>query len=129
MNGKGINISTQKSYIAAADLSSYQYHFVYLTADNTVNICGANGRAIGILMNKPNAAGKPAEVLSIGATAKLKINGAVTVGKMLTSTAAGKGEVVDAANEWVAALALQGGVLNDIIEVLVVGFNAVSTDA
>ena len=126
---RGIDRTVVKSYVAAADLSSHQYKFVCLTDDNTVNLCGANGRSIGILANKPDAAGKPAEVLSVGSTAKLKINETVTVGKMLTSTAEGLGEVVDAAGEFCGAIALQGGVQNDIIEVLVVAISARGSDA
>ena len=127
--GRGINDDTIRSYKAAADLSSYQYHFVYLTADNTVNVCGANGKAKGILLNKPDAAGKPAEVACPGSSAKLKINETVAVGKFLTSTATGLGEVVDAAGEFCGAIANQAGVQNDIIEVDVAAFTAHASDA
>ena len=54
------------TFKAAADLSSYKYHFVYISAANTVNLCGANGKAIGILQNAPDAANKSARVRIAG---------------------------------------------------------------
>jgi len=48
---------------AAADLSSYQYHGVYLSAQDTVNLStSSGGECIGILQNKPAAAGHSAQV-------------------------------------------------------------------
>lgn len=125
---RGIDRTVVKSYVAAADLSSYQYRFVCLVGDNIVNLCGANGKSVGILANKPDAAGKTAEVLSIGSTGKLKISETVAVSKLLTSTAAGLGEVADAAGEFCGAMALQEGVENDIIEVLVVAISTHASD-
>ena len=55
------------AFSAYADLSAYQYHFVKLTADNEVTVCsGATDAAIGILQNKPNAAGAVARVRVMG---------------------------------------------------------------
>lgn len=53
--------------VAAADLSAKQFYFVELTAAGTVNVCGAaTDKAIGVLQNKPDAAGRVAEVMAIG---------------------------------------------------------------
>lgn len=117
-----------KAFLAAADLRLYQYRFVKLSTDGQhVDICGANERACGILMNAPNT-GEAAVVALPGGGALLKINEAVTIGKMITSIAAGIGEKADAAGEWVGALAYDGGVQNDVISVEVVGFQAVASD-
>ena len=57
---------------AAADLSTHQFKFVIGAAAVAggqlarVNVSGANGRAIGILQNKPNAAGLGAVVRTSG---------------------------------------------------------------
>lgn len=55
--------------VAAADLSTKQFYFVELTAAGTVNVCGAaTDKAVGVLQNKPDAAGRVAEVMVIGIT-------------------------------------------------------------
>lgn len=54
--------------IAAADLSAKQFHFVKLTANNTVNVCTAvTDKPIGVLQNKPKA-GDEANVCAMGVT-------------------------------------------------------------
>ena len=44
------------SLLTTTNLSTYQYHFVKLSADNTVVICAhaTNDNPIGILQNKPD---------------------------------------------------------------------------
>ena len=43
------------AFKCTTDLSAYQYHFVKLSADNTVVICsGATDSPIGVLQNKPD---------------------------------------------------------------------------
>lgn len=75
-----LSIGTLK---AAADLSAYQYHFVKITADDTVNVCSAiNDKPIGILVNKPSAVGAACEIVVIGVT-KIVTTGAVTFGQTI----------------------------------------------
>jgi len=116
------------SFVAGEDLSDYQYHFVYLTDDNEVKHAGANKKTVGILLNAPEE-GETASVALVGQIAKLKISETVAVTKLLTSTSGSEGEVVDAAGEWAGAMALQAGVEDDIIEVLVTAFTAHASDA
>ena len=117
------------TYKAAADLSDYQYHFVYLSADNTVNVSGANARAIGVLQNVPDTAGMAARVRIIGTT-KIMAGEAFAVGKMLTSKSDGHAEIADAAGEWVGALALEAATAeNDIVAAKIVAFTAQASDA
>ena len=60
---------------------------------------------------------------------ELKVSEAVALGKMITCGAAGKGEVADAAGEWVGAIAYEiGAADNDVIGVEVTGFEAHSSD-
>ena len=117
-----------KAYKAGADLSSKQYHFVKLSAIDTIVACGANEKPIGILMNKP-VQGEAAEVALPGGGAKLKISENVALQKVLTSTVDGAGEVADAAGEWVGAEAIQAGSTNDVISVLVILLQAQASDA
>lgn len=117
------------SFVAGANLSALQYTFVKFGADNkTVAACGANERAIGILMNKP-LLGERAEVALPGGGAYLKVNENIALGKLLTSTAGGLGEVADAAGEWCGAIAYQAGVQNDVIAVEVIATQAQASDA
>jgi hypothetical protein len=89
-----------------ADLSALQYHFVKLSSDLVV-ACGANEKPLGILQNAPDGS-------SDEATAKIRVQGLsylsigenVSFGDYLTSTAASKGEVADAAGEDYGARAL-----------------------
>jgi len=116
--GRGIGAP---AFVAGADLSSYQWHFVYLSADNTVSVCGtANQDSIGILRNKPDAAGKAADVDTVGKFSKVVLAETVTVGKELTTDASGHAEMVNGAGEYAGAKALQAGDAADIIEVIVV---------
>jgi hypothetical protein len=58
--------------VAAADLSNYQYRVVRLSAAKNVNVASNNlgssavGLAIGVLQNKPAAAGRAATVAQAG---------------------------------------------------------------
>jgi len=115
------------TYKAGADLSSYQYHFVYLSAANTVTFAAENGRAIGIIQNKPDAAGESA-LVRIAGQSKLACYGTITQGLMLTSSAqsgyVAHGEAVDGASEWVCAIADEAGTTGDILTVTIRKFDA-----
>lgn len=82
-------------YVAAADLSAYQYCLVKRSAANTVNICTADtDLAIGVLYNKPDAAGAPAEIAPPGQCAMLRVDGnasAITAGMRLSCNSTGEG--------------------------------------
>lgn len=118
------------SFTAGEDLSSKEYHFVkFGSSKSEVVAAGANERAIGIVQNAAEN-GEVAEVALPGGGGKLKVSGAVSLGKMLTSTSAGKGEVADAAGEWVAAIAYESADADgDVIGVEVTGFTAHASDA
>lgn len=102
---------------AAADLSSYQYHFVYVSAARTVNVAGDNGAVYGILQNDPDAAGKPAEVMVYGIS-NVIAGDTVTYGNRLGSDASGHAIPVATDHDYSAAIARESGVANDIISVL-----------
>lgn len=105
------------TFKTGADLSAKQYCFVKLDADGNVVACGANEVSIGILQNKPES-GKAARIRLLG-TSKLVMSEACDEGEALTSTAAGLGEVVDLADEYAGAIALEAADgADEIIEVL-----------
>jgi len=85
-----------QTFKAARDLSSYQYCPVYISAANTVDYSGAEGKVNGILQNKPSAAGNAAEVITAsGVRSKLKVNaatpGAISAGDPLEADASHMG--------------------------------------
>ena len=94
---------------AGADLSAKRYHFVYLTAVNTVTFCtNAADDPIGILQNAP-ASGEEAEVVSHGFS-KLIVDGnagAIAVMNMLHPDNLGKGIKTVTDLDRVGALALE----------------------
>ena len=69
-------------YVAAEDLSSYQYHFVVLNSSGQVRLPdSANEVAFGILQNAP-ASGEIAAVRVAGVS-KFKGNAAIDIGKFI----------------------------------------------
>jgi hypothetical protein len=52
------------SLVAAGDLSANVHYLVAISAANTVDLAGVGDTAIGVLGNDPDAAGKPAEVMT-----------------------------------------------------------------
>jgi hypothetical protein len=106
------------TFKAGADLSTKQYYFVKLDVNGDVVACGLNGVSIGILQNIP-AIGRAARVRVLG-TSKLVMGEACDEGEALTSTSTGVGEVVDLADEYAGAIALEAaGAIDEIIEVLI----------
>ena len=85
------NVGLDITLAASADLSSYQYYFVELSANDTVSVCNAlTDRPIGILQNKPAAAGRPAVVRVVGYS-KVSSDAALTAGDLLGTSADGQG--------------------------------------
>jgi len=79
-----------KTFLAAADLSSYQYYWVKVSAANTVDVCSAlTDKPIGILQNEPSAAGQPAEVMIFGVS-KASADASVTVASVIGTSADGQ---------------------------------------
>jgi hypothetical protein len=117
-------MATQKpithTFKAAGDLSSKQYHFVKMSADQTVTSCSAiTDKAIGILQNDPDAAGEDA-VVAIAGTSKLYGGAGFAYGVNIAPKADGRGQTA-VATQYARAISLET-VANDgeIAEVLLV---------
>jgi hypothetical protein len=113
--------------LAAGDLSSYQYRFVKMSADNTVDVCGNGEKAIGILQNKPSAAGQAARVRVFGVS-RLEEQATITYGAYVGSQASGEGVAVTADTSLYCAICLDGETLatNERATVLLVGPSTIS---
>ncbi len=115
------------TFEAAGDLSTHQIKFVIGAAAGTngqqarVNVTGSNNRVIGILQNKPNAAGLGA-VVRVSGLSKLVVDGsgtAITVGLPLKSSS-GQGVAAATDKDKVGAIAMEASIAaGDIIEALI----------
>jgi len=89
------NFGAVQTFKAAGDYSDYQYCAVYISSADTVTRSGAGGIVNGILLNKPTAAGRPAEVLTAnGCFCKLKAATGISVGAALEADASSRGVTV-----------------------------------
>jgi len=80
------------TFEAAADLSTKQFYFVKLTAANTVDVCsGLTDVPCGVLQNKPSAAGRPAVVRMFGIS-KASADAAITVGALIGTSGDGQAD-------------------------------------
>lgn len=73
---------------AAADLSALQYTFVDVNSSGQAAAGANDGRAVGVLQNKPNAAGKSATIMKSGIS-KVVAGGTVTAGDDITMDTGG----------------------------------------
>jgi hypothetical protein len=77
---------------ASADLSAYQFRFVEVTTGE-LTLCDAAGDfAVGVLQDKPDAAGKQGEFVYFGPT-KMVAGEAISVGDLLTTDDEGRAVV------------------------------------
>lgn len=105
---------------AGADLSAGQFRFVEVAADGQVDlVAAAGGDGIGVLLNKPNAAGVAAEVAVMG-VAKVVIGvGGLTTGNRVQSDASGEA-IVAATGDIVLGRAITGGAAGELASVLLI---------
>jgi hypothetical protein len=111
------------SFDAGEDLSSFQYHFVHLADDDTVDLMdGATEFPIGILQNAPTSGN--IAVVRVAGVSKLKMNAAVAVGALLKAEYVGasdngKGDAADTDGDYARAVCLQAtGAEDDVGTVL-----------
>jgi len=104
---------------AGADLSAKQFRFVVLnTSGQLVAVSSAGADADGVLLNKPDAAGKAAE-FAFGGIVKVVAGGSITAGDKVQSDAAGEA-LTAASGDHVLGKALKDADDGDLVEVLLV---------
>jgi hypothetical protein len=97
------------TFKAAADQSAKQYYFLKYSAADTVAVCSAAAdRVIGVLMNKPNAAGLAANVRILGIAPVVSDGSgtAIAVGDYVGPSSAGKAVKKATTDYSVAGIAL-----------------------
>lgn len=83
---------TSVAYEAGQDLSSHQFRIVAIASDAQVDpATDGNTPPLGVLMNKPSAAGYEAEVAIEGSDVKLEAGAAVNEGELVVAVAGGRG--------------------------------------
>ena len=107
-----------KGYIAAADYSSTgQYRFVKLTSANTITLCGAGERPIGILQNNPEA-GEIGNVMLYGIS-KLYASAAIALMAAVGIAADGEGVTTTTDTDEYGGLCVEAGTAaDDVIQIL-----------
>ena len=115
------------SLLAAGDLSTYQYRFVKMSADNTVTVCGNGEKAIGILQNKPSVAGQAARVRVFGVS-RVEMHTTCAFGDYVGSQANGEAVPVTLDTSLYCAICIDGEVVvgNEKCTVLLVGPSTIS---
>lgn len=117
------------SFKAAADLRTKQYCAVIAsTVHDEVNVAGANGKSIGILINAPNS-GEEALVCLPGSICPVLLGETLSAQALLTPTADGTLEQVDAAGEWISAVLLESGSSGEVVTALVTAAKSYASDA
>lgn len=121
------------SMLAARDLSSYQYCLMKISADNTVDYATAGtDKIIGILQNKPTAAGAVARVRVFGVSRLLAVDTSISYGDWVTATTnasyKGQGVATTSAKDIVPAFCLQGAdTAHEVAVVMLSGPQTLST--
>ena len=106
----------------SADLSNYQFCFVTMSGAETVTFCGAGGKPVGVLQNKPDTIGHAAAIVTHGPT-QLCVDGnagAISRLSWLKSDSAGKGVATTTDKDVVGAMALQASsAAGDVIPAII----------
>jgi hypothetical protein len=76
------------SFPAASDLSTHQFKMVVVNTAGRIELSGAGAAVDGVLLDKPNAAGKHGDV-QVDGIAKIVCGSAIAVGDLVASDASG----------------------------------------
>lgn len=80
------------AYAAGADYSTSQFRIVGIASDGQIDpLSDGTSAPIGILMNKPKAAGAGAEVAVVGSDVKLEAGAVLDEGNLVVAVAGGRG--------------------------------------
>lgn len=117
---EGITTETMSGQ-AAADLSGNQYYAVKLdttAAGSRVALAGEGDKAIGILQDKPSAAGRACAV-AIGGTSKAVAGGSITAGDRVAQNSTGKLVTVGSGDDWSLGIARASASSGEIFPMLI----------
>lgn len=98
---------------ASGDLSSHQYKFMICNSSGQAALAGNGGVFVGILQNKPSAAGQAASIAIVGRS-KVVQSASLTVGNKMAPDASGLAEAFSAGDSGTVILLENGGAANAI---------------
>lgn len=104
---------------AAGNLAAKQYTFMVVDANGRIDqVAGAGADADGVLLDKPAAIDRPAEMAYAGRV-KVVAGGTVAMGAKVQSDASGAA-ILAAGSDHVLGKCLVGGDVGELIEVLLI---------
>lgn len=103
---------------AAADLSASQFCFVKIDTSGNIALPASGGDCVGVLQDKPDAAGRVGEVGMLNMSGRLKVIAAygATAGDKVKADGAGKALLATTGTH-VLGTVLIGGVSGELIEI------------
>jgi hypothetical protein len=106
------------SVLASADLSASQFCFVTLNGSGQLALPSAGGDAIGVLQDKPDAAGRVGLVGLLEGSGRLKVvaGATLTPGQKVQSDASGHA-IVAATGDRELGTVLVGGASGELVEI------------
>lgn len=114
----------RRSFLAAGDLTTSQYKFVKMSGVTIVAVAATTDKAIGVLENKPNAAGIAGTVM-ISGTCKVKASKSFAAGVPVYLAADGRVTDVEATNEPVGFAESASSGADSVVSVLLKPLGAV----
>ncbi len=117
-----VPLFTPGVFVAAADLSTKQFYFVFQTAVAfNVNVPTADGQfAFGVLQNKPISGEAATVECGLGAITKMVLGGTVAPGDFVGSDASGRAIAKQPSfsgadlSDWILGQCLEGGAVGEI---------------
>lgn len=110
------------SFKAGGDLSSKQYYFVKMNADNEVVVCsGATDIPVGVVQNDPTS-GQEAEVMVQGVS-KVSSDAALTAGTLIGTSGDGQADAKTAGSdgtEYIAGQVIEGSSGADVLATAII---------
>src|SRR5581483_6913274 len=108
-----------QSLEAAADLSAKQYRFVTIDSNGQAALATRGALAVGVLQDKPNAAGRVGAVRTVsGLPTKIVLGGTVTKGQALVSDAHAAAVNASSSDNAYLGFAMESGSSGQIIAML-----------
>ncbi len=97
---------TPISVAASADLSSCRYCGVYINSSGLLAVAGEGNKAIGILQDKPAAAGRPG-LVCVGGKSPVKAGATLAPGAAFSFGSGGTAIAVGSGDDWSMGIILE----------------------
>jgi len=103
---------------ASADLSASQFCFVALNSSGQLILPAAGGDCVGVLQDKPDAAGRVGEVAMLNASLRLKVKAAAIMNAGVKVQADAAGNAIAAlTGDHVLGTTLKACAVGDLVEI------------